>query len=143
MIEIAFEIADADYPQGVKAVLERAVAAALAHGGTDGEVALLVTDDAGIRRMNRNFRQIDRATDVLSFPAGEEGGDGFLGDIAISLERAAAQAEEYGHSLERELSFLAVHGALHLLGYDHMEEAERLAMLAIQEKILDEMGIGR
>ncbi len=141
MTEISFTITD--YPQGVEAVLERAVAAALAHEGIEGEVALLVTDDAGIRQMNRDFRDIDRATDVLSFPAGEQGNGAFLGDIAISFERAAAQAAEYGHCLERELSFLAVHGTLHLMGYDHMEEAERLAMFAIQEKILEEMGMRR
>lgn len=141
MTEISFDTTD--YPQGVEAVLERAVAAALAHEGIEGEVALLVTDDACIRQMNRDFRAIDRATDVLSFPAGEQGNGAFLGDIAISFERAAAQAAEYGHSLERELSFLAVHGTLHLMGYDHMEEAERLAMFAIQEKILEEMGMRR
>lgn len=139
MIDIAFEV---DCPEDAAGVLDAAVSATLVYGDAQGEVALLVTDDAGIHRMNREFRGIDRATDVLSFPAGEEDG-GFLGDIAISLERARAQAAEYGHSLARELSFLAVHGTLHLLGYDHIEEGERAEMFGIQEKILDKMGMKR
>lgn len=139
MTDIAFEV---DCPEEVAGVLDAAVSATLIYEDAQGEVALLVTDDAGIHRMNREFRGIDRATDVLSFPAGEEDG-GFLGDIAISLERARAQAAEYGHSLARELSFLAVHGTLHLLGYDHIEEGERAEMFGIQEKILDKMGMKR
>lgn len=139
MIDIAFEV---DCPEDAAGVLDAAVSATLVYGDAQGEVALLVTDDAGIHRMNREFRGIDRATDVLSFPAGEEDG-GFLGDIAISLERARAQAAEYGHPLARELSFLAVHGTLHLLGYDHIGEGERAEMFGIQEKILDKMGMKR
>lgn len=145
MTEITFDTAG--YSEEIEKTLAAAVAAALEYEGEAGTVALLVTDDAGIRSLNRDFRAVDAPTDVLSFPSreGEEGaaaGD-FLGDIAISLERAKAQAEEYGHSLKRELSFLAVHGALHLLGYDHMDDAEREKMFTLQEKILDKMGIGR
>jgi probable rRNA maturation factor len=86
----------------------------------------LVTDAEEIQQLNASYRNIDRVTDVLTFPAWEGDAilcppDGYLGDIAICYERAAEQAQEYGHSLERELAFLAVHGALHLLGYDHMK----------------------
>lgn len=113
--------------------------------GLCGSVSLLVTDNNEIRRLNRDFRGIDRETDVLSFPAGEEYGneEATLGDIAISLPRAEAQAEEYGHSLERELAFLTVHGMLHLLGYDHIEAADEARMRQEQTKILTEMGIER
>ena len=101
------------------------------------EINVLVTDDAGIREINRTSRNIDSATDVLSFPMfdlaeGEhpdecdpETGRVPLGDMCISVERARAQAREYGHSFEREICYLAVHSTLHLLGYDHMDEGER------------------
>lgn len=145
MTEIEFALED--YPGNMAAVLDAAVSAALAYEGAKGTVAVLVTDDAGIHRMNREFRGVDRPTDVLSFPSAEgervpADGD-FLGDVAISLERAAEQAGTYGHSLEREMSFLAVHGTLHLLGYDHMEDAARAEMFSIQEKILEKMGMKR
>ena len=124
------------------------------------DVCVMITDDENIRELNREHREIDRATDVLSFPMLElspgqkieaspleiDPGTGavMLGDIAISLERMREQAEEYGHSEERELSFLTVHGILHLLGYDHekSEEDEKLHF-SRQEEILDEMGIKR
>lgn len=145
MTEILFEAAE--FSSETEAALDAAVRAALEYLDAEGDVALLVTNDEGIRAVNRDFRGIDRPTDVLSFPAREGGNaaaDGaFLGDIAISLERARAQAEEYGHTLIRELSFLAVHGALHLLGYDHTEESASAEMFQLQDKILDKMGIGR
>ncbi len=107
-----------------------------------------MVDDEAIHTMNREYRGIDRPTDVLSFPAAEGEAvlaipDGFLGDIAISLPRAEAQAEEYGHSLVRELSFLAVHGTLHLLGYDHLTDEDRLRMFTRQDEILEKMRITR
>lgn len=130
-----------------KAVVRRAVEAALEREGRPGaDVGVLLTDDAGIWKMNRRYRNVDRPTDVLSFPSWEgseeflQPPDGALGDIAISLERARAQAAEYGHALSRELSFLAVHGTLHLLGYDHEDEAARAHMFARQAAILEEMG---
>jgi len=145
MTDIEFEITE--YPEDAQNILDAAVAAALEYEGARGSVAVLVTDDEGIHRLNRDYRGVDRPTDVLSFPSAEgenvpADGD-FLGDIAISLERAKEQAAEYGHTLKRELSFLAVHGTLHLLGYDHMDEAARGEMFSIQEKILNKMGIER
>lgn len=115
------------------------------------EVSLMFTDDETIHEMNREYRGIDRPTDVLSF-ALEEGEkeeiyggpeENLLGDIIISVETAARQAEEYGHSVEREMAFLALHGMLHLLGYDHMEEEERQEMRAQEEAILASLGITR
>lgn len=123
------------------------------------EVNLLFTDDASIREINREQRNIDRSTDVLSFPMIEfeqpadfdgfdergdlfdpESGELLLGDIVISLDHMAAQAEEYGHSRTRELAFLIAHSMLHLLGYDHMEDAERLEMEGKQEAVLKACG---
>jgi len=87
------------------------------------EIVLAFVDDPEIRRLNRKFRKKDKPTDVLSFPIGERGADGkyYLGDIIISAPKAAEQAKESGHSLTRELEILAIHGFLHLLGYDHQE----------------------
>ena len=123
------------------------------------EVNVLFTDDAGIQEVNREMRDTDRPTDVLSFPMFElepgvppEGGDYLdpetglcpLGDMCISLERAEEQAREYGHSLERELCYLAVHSVLHLLGYDHLDEGPmKRQMRAREEAILGELGITR
>lgn len=145
MTDIEFDITE--YPQDTRDILAAAVAAALAHEGARGSVAVLVTDDAGIHRMNRDYRGVDWPTDVLSFPSAEGESmpedDDFLGDIAISLDRTREQAAEYGHTFKRELSFLAVHGTLHLLGYDHLDDVAREEMFSIQEKILEKMGIGR
>lgn len=115
------------------------------------------TDDERIRGFNYRFRNLDRATDVLSFPMTEgkeewQNHSGVLlpgldrpslGDILISLEHCAAQAEEYGHSFEREICFLTLHGFLHLLGYDHIEEADRVEMEAAAEKYLTALGVVR
>ncbi len=117
----------------------------------DAEVSLTFTDNAEIRKLNKRFREIDRETDVLSFPMGDE--DGFdvnpetnsllLGDIVISLEKAKAQSEEYGHSMKREVAFLITHSLFHLLGYDHMTPEEESEMFAKQEKVLQRLGITR
>ena len=128
--------------------VENAVAAALRHENAEGDVSVVLTDDAEIRALNKAFRGIDAATDVLSFPACEGdlitgAPDGFLGDIAISCPRAFSQAEEYGHSPAREFAFLAVHGALHILGYDHLNEEDANRMFALQEIILNDMGLKR
>ena len=123
------------------------------------EINVLITDNEGIHRINLEQRQVDAPTDVLSFPmfnltAGQPPVDGRwldpathrlpLGDMVISLERATAQAEEYGHSIQRELGYLAVHSVLHLLGYDHMDEGEqKRQMRAREEAIMNEMGVPR
>lgn len=128
--------------------LESAVLQTLEHENAEGGVNVMLTGDEEVRALNRAFRGIDTTTDVLSFAA-NEGEEllgepaGFLGDIAISLPRAQSQAEAYGHSLKRELCFLAVHGTLHLMGYDHANEAEESEMFALQEKILEDMGLKR
>ena len=125
----------------------RAAEAALAFEGKRGDLCVQIDTPEHIQELNRTFRHVDRVTDVLTFPAweGEDplGGDGYLGDIMICYERAAEQAEEYGHSLARELAFLTVHGVLHLLGYDHMTEPEELVMREKQTAILNGMGVTR
>jgi probable rRNA maturation factor len=140
------------------ALIERAVAAALAAEGVAGtiEVSVLVTDDATLHQLNRDYRSVDAPTDVLSFADDEESGSAptafvrppdaprYLGDLAISYERVVAQAEEYGHSRARELAFLTVHGILHLLGYDHERGAEdQAAMRAREEIIMQQLGLPR
>ncbi len=123
------------------------------------EVDVLLTDDEGIREINRDMRGIDAPTDVLSFPAfsyvpGEPPADDAdadpmtgltpLGDMAISLERVTAQAAEYGHSERRELAYLAVHSVLHLLGYDHMDEGEQKKQMRTREEaVMAELGLKR
>ncbi len=129
----------------------------------EAEISLLLTDNKEIREINREFRNKDSVTDVLSFPTIEyptpgdfsdleeaveeyfhpETGELILGDIVISLERALEQAEEYGHPMVRELAFLTAHSMLHLMGYDHMEEEERGIMEMKQEEILQRLGISR
>ncbi len=135
-------------PVNAEELIRGAVTFALAKNNVAGDVCVLITDAEEIQRLNFSYRQIDRVTDVLTFPAWEGDAilcppDGYLGDIAICFERAQEQAEEYGHSLERELAFLAVHGALHLLGYDHMEPDDERKMLAQQDEILNELGYHR
>ncbi len=125
---------------------------------TDVEISVVLIDNDGIRDLNKLHRNIDRATDVLSFPMFEydengeiiedyaefnEMGELCLGDIVISLERAHEQAEEYGHSPEREIGFLTVHSMLHLLGYDHMTPEDEEEMFGYQKDILDEIGLTR
>ncbi|MBE7011116.1 MAG: rRNA maturation RNase YbeY [Ruminococcaceae bacterium] len=115
------------------------------------EISILLVDNNEIHKLNKLHRDIDRPTDVLSFPMFEydedgeidisecdfgENGEILLGDIVISLERAKEQSEEYGHSFEREVGFLTAHSLLHLLGYDHMEKDEEIEMFELQEEIL-------
>ncbi len=107
------------------------------------ELTLIVTGDDALQELNRRYLEIDAPTDVLSFPAGEvnpENGAFYLGDIAISYQRAQAQAALAGHPVEAELQLLVVHGVLHLLGYDHAEPDEKAAMWAAQDRVLAELG---
>ncbi|MCU7556875.1 rRNA maturation RNase YbeY [Macrococcus capreoli] len=117
----------------------------------EAEVAVSFVDEAEIQQINKTYRNKDSVTDVISF-ALEEGEDEdfempdeprVLGDIIICVKRAEEQAEEYGHSFERELGFLSVHGLLHLLGYDHMNEADEKKMFGRQDEILNAYGLTR
>lgn len=142
------------------ALIRKAIRTALASEGVDFpcEVDVSVTGDKGIRQINLDMRQVDRPTDVLSFPAfdlkpgelpGEEDADPAtglvpLGDMVISLERVQAQAKEYGHSSRRELAYLVVHSVLHLLGYDHLDEGpQKEKMRGREDAIMAELGIER
>ena len=109
---------------------------------------IIIVDNEYIHKLNKEYRNVDRPTDVISFALEDNGSmetayGRILGDIYISIDKAREQAKEYGHSLKRELAFLSIHGLLHLLGYDHMEEEEEKVMFARQELILDEYGIKR
>jgi rRNA maturation RNase YbeY len=110
------------------------------------EVHVFYTDDAGIRAVNFEQRGIDKATDVLSFPMGTTDiatGRLFLGDVIVSLPRAVEQSKEYGHGYDRELCYLAVHGALHLLGHDHKDDQDRRVMREAEERVMGKLGLGR
>lgn len=143
------------FPQELAQAVEKMIIGTLEYEGFQRpcEVSVSIVEDAEIRQINRQFRDIDRATDVLSFPLlsfqeGEipdtnEKDEVLLGDIIISLERARAQAQEYGHSLKREIAFLTAHSMLHLLGYDHMTEDEEKEMFRRQRDILLSGGIPR
>ncbi len=125
----------------LKILLRRAIEATLAYEGVDKncEVSVTFTDNEKIHALNKKFRNIDHATDVLSFPLFE---DVMLGDIVLSLERAKEQAEEFGHSFEREAAFLTVHSMLHLLGYDHeTSEADDMDMRRRQTTIMENLGL--
>ena len=135
------------------ALVKSAVRAALEAEGVSRPclIGVVFTDDEGIRRVNREFRGIDRATDVLSFPFSEQrpgtfdaescardpdSGRLLLGDMMISLERCAAQGDELGHGFEREIRYLTVHSVLHLLGYDHMDEGKMKKQMRAREKMI-------
>lgn len=157
---------ETDIPIGIEyeTIINRVVNEALDHEQCpyEVEVSVILTDNESIREINKEYREIDSPTDVLSFPLinydipsdfsnVEESDDNFhpdtgellFGDIIISVEKVISQAEEYGHSLERELGFLVAHSMLHLCGYDHMEEEERNIMEQKQREILEPLGITR
>lgn len=125
--------------------VELAARAALSlenHAGAG--VSIVLTDDESIHEYNLNYRGVDRPTDVLSFTAAEgelllAPPDGFIGDIIISVPKAYEQAGQLGHSPEREIMFLTVHGILHLLGYDHIKQSDETVMLAHQRTIMEEI----
>ena len=129
--------------EGVRSAVELAANAALKHENAESRfLSVVLTTDENIHEYNREYRSVDRTTDVLSFPA-DEGDDllappdGFLGDIMISIPRAREQAKALGHSTEREILFLTVHGVLHLLGYDHMRPDDEQIMLPVQRSIVE------
>ena len=152
---------DFDYEEVIKAVIEKIVETE--NCPYEIEVNVLLTGNAEIQEANRNFRDIDRPTDVLSFPMVDynsptdfslvdespecylnpETDELVLGDIMISVDKVYEQAEEYGHSRKREFAFLIAHSMLHLLGYDHMEDEERVVMETKQEAVLEALGITR
>ena len=151
-------------PLDCQEIAEQVIDAALDYVGCpyEVEVNLLLTMNEQIQEMNSNFRDIDRATDVLSFPMVDyetpgdfdfleerddcfhpETGELILGDIVISKEKVISQAEEFGHSLKREYAFLIAHSMLHLSGYDHMEEEERNEMERMQRELMEKLNILR
>ncbi|MBO5339868.1 MAG: rRNA maturation RNase YbeY [Oscillospiraceae bacterium] len=157
--QIIFE-AEVDVPEGLDDLLSNVITAALNAEQVEApcEVNVLVTDDAAIHQINLDMRDVDKPTDVLSFPMfdlnpgehpGEEDADPAtglvpLGDMAISLERAREQAARFGHSVEREVCYLTVHSVLHLLGYDHLDEGPmKEQMRGREEDILSALGITR
>ena len=114
----------------------------------NAEFNVIIIDNTRIHEINREYRGVDRPTDVITFALEDHQDIEFedirlLGDIYISIEKARSQAEEYGHSLKREISFLTVHGLLHLLGYDHMNDVDEKEMFQLQNDILDSYGIKR
>lgn len=141
-------------PNGLRTIIRKCCEQALKEEQftEPAEVSVTFVDNEEIRQLNNEFRNKDSATDVLSFPLGENGEYDLnpeterymLGDIVISLERAEEQAKEFGHSFEREVAFLTTHSMFHLLGYDHVNggEEEQL-MLSKQKKVLDDLGITR
>lgn len=157
-VELFFEFSENEY-------IEKVILAAIDYVDCpyEAEVNVLFTDNEGIHEMNREYREIDRPTDVLSFPMveyaepgkfeclEEEQGDCFhpetgellLGDIVLSYDKIKEQAREYGHSELRELCFLVAHSMLHLFGFDHMEETERIHMEEMQREILSGLNILR
>ena len=153
-------------PEGAEQLLKKAAKVTVDTCGmtSNVQVGVKLSTDETIKGINKEFRDIDKSTDVLSFPmldlsapitdGGEpespmeleidpETGEMMLGDIVISVETAARQAEEYGHSLEREMAYLLVHGMLHLLGYDHMEDSDKKIMRQSEEIIMNAMGLKR
>lgn len=141
-------------PVGLRLLVRKCCAAVLTseHFGNNAEVSVSFVSNAEIRQLNRQFRNKDKSTDVLSFPLGENGvydincetGASLLGDVVISMETAVKQAKTYGHSLEREVGFLTVHSMLHLLGYDHeTSPLDAAIMREKEEAVLEALGISR
>lgn len=161
MLDISLEVKDV--PRDAPQLMERVAACACREEGIDGVYAAVrVVDDQAIWTLNREARGVDRPTDVLSFPSvtyrhgtardnaalirreyDPDAGACFLGDIVISLDRAREQADEYGHSLARELGYLTAHAMLHLCGYDHMTDEDKRVMRAMEDKIMDAVSLRR
>ena len=157
MYEISYlnvEKGQEDWEAIVKKVLDKCFEE---EGWLDSKLIMTITftTPEEIRKINKKYRKIDKATDVLSFPMFEKSEldkkienndflyEDILGDIIISVEKVKEQAKEYGHSFERELSYMVVHGFYHLMGYDHIEEKDKVIMRPKEEKILNKLGITR
>ena len=136
-----------NYEEDFTAIIKQALKTL--HIEDDVEVSCVLVDDERIHEINREYRHIDRSTDVISFAMEDndqfyvEGMPRTLGDIFISVDHAKKQAEEYGHSLRREMCFLFTHGILHLLGYDHMTDEQEKEMFGLQDEILGALSIER
>jgi len=138
-------------PTGIRMLVRRCCNAVLQMEKFEGpaEISVTFTDNKGIKELNRQYRNKDIETDVLSFPMGENGvydtdmetGAKILGDVVISMEKARDQAELFGHSLQREVGYLTAHSVLHLLGYDHMENLEKVRMREKEELIMEQLGL--
>ena len=138
-------------PTGLRMLIRRCCHAVLELEKFQGpaEISVTFTDNEEIRKLNAQYRNIDAATDVLSFPMGENGqydtnletGAKILGDIVISVEKAVEQAEAYDHSLQREVAYLTAHSVLHLLGYDHVENMEKVRMREKEELVMEQLGL--
>ena len=151
-MEVLVEAADGVDAPFADAWTERVVAAAVAVAGVSAgeatQLVVLYADDAMLQELNRQYRAQDKPTDVLSFEGGAEMTSPacaihHVGDIAISVERARRQAEEYGHRFEREVAYLLTHGTLHLLGYDHETDADLGRMREAEERALEGLGLVR
>jgi probable rRNA maturation factor len=152
-LDVRFHVRRRSGARPDRPTLRAVCAAALAGEGVTGPVVLTITvvDDDEIREINRDHRGIDKATDVLSFPLVDDettfalppGVPRELGDVIVSYPRTVAQAEEYGHSVQRELAYLVVHGVLHIMGHDHEEPEEQAVMRAREEAALAVVGLTR
>jgi len=146
VIQIAEELATIDFGIPIDPVLLQLAAGEVMDyigGDMDVDITIILTDDAQIQELNKQYRGIDAPTDVLSFPSGDTDPDSnrlYLGDVVISYPRAQAQAEAEGHPVEAELQLLVVHGVLHLSGYDHVEGQGKSKMRAAQAEILVLLG---
>jgi probable rRNA maturation factor len=133
-------------PQAVASdLLERAAAAVLAHEGAQGDLSVVLADDAQLRDLNNKYLGIDASTDVLSFSSGEadpDSGATYLGDVILSIPTAERQARDAGHPVATEVQLLVVHGVLHLLGHDHAQAEAKALMWGAQADILKTLGIG-
>ncbi len=159
MVDIVLDNAGVQVTPQTEEIIKNAAEMALAEENIefDAEISVTITDNDGIHKLNKQYRDVDSETDVLSFPMYDfdkpgvfdedelalEPGAVVLGDIIISMDKVCRQAEEYGHSQTRELSYLTVHSTLHLLGYDHMTEEDKTVMRRREEEIMEKLGIPR
>ena len=127
-------------PTGIRMLVRRCCNAVLKLEKFEGpaEISVTFTDNAGIRELNRQYRDKDIDTDVLSFPMGE---NGVYDDVVISMEKARDQAERFGHSFQREVGYLTAHSVLHLLGYDHIDNLEKVRMREKEELVMEQLGL--